>query len=137
MNVFRPAIWIAAVVHGIDADEDVGGANDFCERDGVRQEDRVAGRHVGDGDLVGICRGWSEVTVFRNWYVVGERRSAERCEIDVEDVMPLHSRAVGDSLCRFDLDRVPLSVSEAKGMDGEAFALRDRENGGRIQAAAQ
>src|SRR6266568_9178199 len=48
-----------------------------------------------------------------------------------------HARSLGDSPRGFDLHRVPLPIAEAEGVDGKAFALRDREDRCRIKAAAQ
>src|SRR5207253_2864089 len=90
-------IRIAAVIQSVDAHEDVGCADHFRQRDGIRQEDRVARRHIGHRDLFSVCRRWTEIPIFWNGYVVRERRTAERREIDFDDLMLGHSSAPGNS----------------------------------------
>ena len=52
LDVLGPAVGVAAVVERVDADEDVAGLQRLGPGQGEREEDRVAGGHVGDRDPV-------------------------------------------------------------------------------------
>ena len=75
LDVLRPAIRIPAVVERVDTHEHVARAQRLGIRKRERQEDRVAGGHVGDRDLAVRRVEWS---VLRYRDVVGQRRRAER-----------------------------------------------------------
>jgi len=52
-------------------------------------------------------------------------------------VVLTHSGTTCDSCCGVDLQRVALAVAESKSVHGEPLPLRNRENGSRIEPAAQ
>ena len=76
VDEFRPAVGVAGVIHGVDADEDVVRAEHLAPGERQREEHRVARRHVGDRDAGGRRLRHGDASV-------GERRTAERREIDV------------------------------------------------------
>ena len=74
-NVLGSAIRIAAVVERVDADENIKSADRLGEGKRKRQEDRVAGRNIGDWDVISEST-W--IAIFRYRKIVGQGRAAER-----------------------------------------------------------
>src|SRR5579872_2637731 len=87
LDVFGPAIRVAGIVEGIDADEDVRRAENLRVGERICQEDGVPRRHVGDRDVVADFR-----TILRNVNVVRQRRVSEGAEIDFDDLVLAYAR---------------------------------------------
>ena len=91
-NELRPAIWIAAVIHRVDADENIRRSEHFCPGQSVGKKDRVPRRDVGDRNAasrVGDSR--SSVALFRNVDISSQRRTSEKAEIDLRNAMFLRA----------------------------------------------
>jgi hypothetical protein len=49
LDVLRPAVRVAGIIHGIDANKEIPGPQHLGPAQRQRQEHRVARRHIGDG----------------------------------------------------------------------------------------
>jgi uncharacterized integral membrane protein (TIGR00697 family) len=133
-DVLRPAVGIAGVIHLRDADEDVLRPEHLRPRQRVGEKDRVARRHVGDGDAAANLVGRA---VFRQRDVGGERRAAEDAKVDDEDLVARGAERSRDARRRVDLGSVPLAVVERQRVRLESALARDGQCRGRVDAAAQ
>ena len=126
---FRPAVRIAGVVDGVDADEDVVRAEHLGPGQRERQEHRVARRHVGDRDAAASRA--SGTAMPRS--VSAEPPNAARSMCMTRCSTAPSARATRAAACQF--RRVPLAVGEAERVAAKALGARDREAGGRIEPA--
>src|SRR3546814_5318455 len=74
------AIGIARIVERVDADAYILRAPRLCEAERQRQEDEVAGRHIGDGNLVAHA-------ILRHGDIGGQGRAAEAAQVERQDDM--------------------------------------------------
>src|SRR5262249_37714947 len=74
---------------------------------------------------------------FRHGDVGGERRAAEGSEVDIDDLVARHAIVGSDSLRRFDLVRVTLTVTERQGVHRVRVTIRNRGCRGRVQAGGE
>ena len=131
---FRAAIGVAAVIDGVDADEDVARFEDLGPGEGVGEEDRVAGGDVGDRDIGGHL---FFVAVFGDVDGIGEGAAAELAEIDAEYAMLGGAELSGDGDGGLQFAAVTLAVVESEGVEGgEGLGTGDGEAGGAVEAAA-
>lgn len=110
-----PAVGVAGIVDGVGADEDVCCAGRLGEREGVREEDRVAGGDVGDRNVWG-CVGAAlrdGDTGVRQGRAGEEARVDARCRVG-------HGGRCRERCCARELYAVPLAVVEGEGADAEA-----------------
>ena len=99
------AIRVAGVVHRINANENVLHIEHFSPGETQRQEDRVAGRHIGDRYALRWC--------FRNRDVpVGQRRSAELRQIYFNDAMFRYLKTRSNATCCIEFNCVGLTIVE-------------------------
>ena len=133
-DVLGPAVRVAAVVQGVDADEDVAGLQHLGPGQREGQEDRVAGRNVGDRDLVRQVLG---ALVVRDADLSGQGRPAEHAQVDVGHDMLGHAERIGDPPGRVKFDAVTLPVAEAERMRDVALRMSDRQHRGGIQPTAE
>ena len=134
LDVFRPAIRIAGVIEGVDADEDVGALQHLRPGQRQRKEDGVAGRHVGHRDAVAHL---VERPRLGYSHVRRQRGSAERVEPNLHHQALLHTQRRRYPRRRIQLEFVPLAVIERDRVAGKAIAPSQRQAGGRIEAARQ
>jgi hypothetical protein len=134
-DVFGTAIGIAGVVERVDPDEDVVGTERLRPAERERQEDRIARRDVGGGDIPGIRPPGEAILWYRD--VRGERGAADGREVDRDFEMPLHAEPRRDGPRRLELAGMALPVPDGQCMKPEAFFEGDR--GGRVgvETAAQ
>ena len=83
-NELGTTIGVSRVIERIYPDEDVGCAERLRPGQRQRQEDGVAGGHVGRRDAAGI-----EGTILRNRRIGGQRGPAKGRQVDVELEVPL------------------------------------------------
>jgi hypothetical protein len=126
-HVFRAAVGIPAVIHGVRAHENIGCAKHLGPTQRKRQEDGVASRHV--------CRGNSladlfQRSVLRHLQLPSKRGAAEGAKIDVEDNVLSDTQTLGDPARSLQLGRVPLTVPEGKRVHIESLIERDGCRGG-------
>jgi hypothetical protein len=69
--------------------------------------------------------------------VVGERGSAERCEIEPHDLPPGRAERSGDPRGRIEFGAMALAVIDREAMTLEFFAAGEDERGGGIQSAGK
>ena len=100
------AVGVAAVVERVHADEHVARTEHLGERESERQEDRVAGGNVRDRNVSGDV----DSPVLRHRDVVGQRRPAERSQIDVDDAVLDRAQLCGNLGGGLELERVTLPV---------------------------
>ena len=118
LQVFGPAIWIATVIDGVDAEEDVVRPVHFGVGQGKREEDGVSGGDVGDGDF---RRHLLQAAGMRYRDIGGERAAAERAQIDGDGFLLPHAVVARDGCGGFDLALVALPIVEREGMEFEAL----------------
>ena len=130
----RPAIGIAGVVVDIRPDENVERPDRFREAKGQPEQDRVAGRHIGHrnsgADLV-------VAAVLRNFDHVGQGRPADGAQINLYHTMFGRSERFSDLRGTIEFDAMALPVIDAQRMHDESLHLRDRQNCGTVESAAQ
>ena len=97
-----------------------------------RQEDRVARRDVGRGNLVRIDR-----PVLGHRLGGRQRGAAERGQVDVELDVPRDAERRRHGARRLQLARVPLTVADRQREEAEAVRPRDRRGRVGIEAAAE
>ncbi len=131
-NERGPAVGVARVVDGVDADDQVARADAFRPRQGQRQKDRVARRHVGRRDAGSVER-----AVLRHAACPDQRRSAEGREIDPEFDVARHSQRARHSPGGLHLDGVALAVGDRQRKELEAVGARDGGGGVGIEAPAE
>ena len=129
-DVLRPAIGIAAVVDGVDAEEDVGGADRLGVGQRQRQQHRVSRRHVGDRDAVGHLVGRAILG-----HSDGGRQgaAAELGQIDREHDVPLDAQGLGHPPGGVQLEAMPLAVIDRQGVEREALLPGDGGGGRGIE----
>lgn len=129
LDVFRPAVRIAGVIKGVDADIDICRTQYLRPAEGKGEEDGVAGRHIGDRDF-------APDTLFRYIDVGCQRTAAHEAQIKIDDQMFRGA----DFLCILPGDRqfeaVSLAVGKADGIRDKAVSPGYRHTGGGIQPAA-
>ena len=69
--------------------------------------------------------------------VGGQRRAAERPQVDVDDHVALDARGCRDPRGGLELELVALPVAEAQRVNGVPLALGDRQHRGRVEPAAE
>ena len=106
---FGTAVGIARIIERVDSDIDVAGPARFGEAEREAQEDRVARRDIGHRDALAEA-------VFRHFDVAGQRRTAERAQVERQNDMPVGELG-RDSARGIDLDPVPLAIVDGEGDD--------------------
>src|SRR4051812_40964527 len=130
-DVLWTTIRISRVIERIDAYENVPRFQHFGPREGEREENCIASRHVGDWDS-GVA-----IPILGYGDFARQRRTAKGPQVDIDDHVIVHGVASGHTSRRFDLDRVALSVTERHRMNGIALIDRVGQQRRRIQPAAQ
>lgn len=133
-DVFWAAIWVTAIIDGVDTDENGMGSKHLRPRERVGEEDGVPSRHVGYRDTFLHLR---IRAVFRHVDVRSQRGCTESAQIDVNNGVLFDFHRLRDILGACDFDLVALPVSETHGIDIVAFGARDGKGGGGIDAAAE
>jgi len=133
-DVFRPAVWVSAVVQRVHSQEEIRRSFYLGEAERVGQEDCIAGRHVGHRDLAALL---VHRTVSWNRDICREGGAAHRTEVQGDFQVPCHSGGMGDRTSRFQLNGVTLAVSKAQGHDVIALGLGDGEHGRRVESAGE
>src|SRR5262245_32356172 len=131
-KVFRPAVRITGVIERVDADDDGFGADDLGPGRRERQEDRVAGGHVGGRNARRVER-----AILRDVAVADECRAANRRQRDVQLEMTRHAERGGDTPCSFDLADVHLSVANRQYVPVVPVGRRHRAGRIRVETATQ
>jgi len=134
LEVLGTAIWIAAVIEAVHADEDVARAQRLRPREREGEEDGVPRRHVGDRDLL---RHRLRRAVLGYGDVVGQGGAAEGAEVEGDDDVAGDAERGGHAAGRLELGRVALAILEGEGEDVEPLGAREGERGRGIHAAAQ
>ena len=130
-----PAVGVARVVHGVDADEQVHAAQHLGECKRIAEEDGVAGRHVGDGDVRGHR---ALVAVFGHVQrVVGERAAAKGPQVDRRGAVAGGAQRLGHAGGGGQLDLMTLAVIKTQAVAGKALGPGHGEHGGAVQAARE
>lgn len=127
---FGSAVGVAAVIDGIDSDEDVVGFSGFGVGKGKTEHDGVPGRDVGDGDVVAEA-------VFGHFDVVGESTSSECRKVYGEDFVFGDEGVCGNGSGGIELNMVPLTVLDGKAVGVIALRLGNGETGCGIETAAE
>ena len=127
-----PAVGVTGVVERVHADEDVMSVQCFRPRERERQEHRVAGRHVGGGDVAGVQR-----AVLGDVNRVGQRRPAKGRQVDRQLDVAHGSERPCDGPCRLDLASMPLAVEDRQRIHVEAACLGHGGGSGRVEPAAE
>src|ERR1700722_11179990 len=127
---FWPAIGVSGIIDGVHADKNVGAGEHLRPSQREREENRIARRNIGDRDALTEPR-------FGDRNVGRESRSAESAQIDSDNAMPGRSQAGCHTRGGFKLGPMPLAIVETERIATIAFAPRDSQAGGRIQASAQ
>ena len=132
LEILRSTVGIAAVVNRVDAEHDRGGPPGLGKGKSQREEDRVAGRHIGRGDTGGH---------FGFAAALGDRRggidqgaAAEGGEVDLEHDVVGDAQGRGHLAGRGEFDRVPLAVGDREGRERVALGFRPGGGGGGIEA---
>ena len=102
-----PAIGIARIIERVDADEQVARAGRLGPGQREAEEDRVARRHVGDRDARARTPSFGTVDV------AGQRRAAERAQVERQDDVPVGELG-RDRSRRLELDPVALAVIDGQ-----------------------
>src|SRR5207249_12337368 len=107
LEVFGPAVGIAAVIHRIGPNEDISRASDLGQPQGEGEKDGIPSRYVG---------GWNPVPdliggrVLWHREFAGEGGAAKCPQVEVQDHMPANPEAFGNAASGLQLDRVPLPI---------------------------
>ena len=128
---FRPAVGIARIVQGVDADVDVAGPEHLGPAQGHGQEDGVAGRHVGDRN-VGFHL--ANIAVLGHVDVGRQRRAADGPKRQGQDQVRGHGHGLGHPAGGFQLHLVALAVFETERARHKSVAPGHGQAGGGIQA---
>lgn len=131
---FGATVGVATVIDGVDTDVDARGVVDFGHGGGEREEDKVAGGDVGDGDVRGHLGGGA---VFGDGDVVGEGGATEDAEIERERGVLERAEALGDIFGGGEFVAMALAVVDSEGAAGKAIAAGDGEGGGAVEAAGE
>src|SRR4051812_33415806 len=131
-NELRPAVGVAGIIEGVDADDDVLCAEDLGPSEREREEDRVARRNIGGWNAGGL-----QIAIVRHRNIRRERRPPDRTKVDVELEMPFDPQRLRHRPRRLDFAPVTLAVVDRKGEQTEPLRLRDCGGCVRIEAAAQ
>ena len=138
LQVLGPAVGIAAVIHGIDPNEDVPGPHHLGPGHGVGEEDGIAARHIGDRDLSRRRPALlADRRVLGDGNVLGQSGAANLIEPHLQDQMPLgpiERRVVAGPL---ELDGLTLAIGKAQTITSIPLLPGHGQDGGRIKAAAQ
>ena len=74
--------------------------------------------------------------MLRHFDLIGERRAADRSQIELYQPMRFSLQKSGDTGGRVELSHMALAIIKAQRMQLEALLLGDRRRGGGIDAAA-
>ena len=113
-----PAVGIAAVVDGVDAEENVGRANHLGKGQGQAEEHGVPRGHVGHGDAVGHLAG---VAVLGHFDVGRQGAAAEAVQFDGRLDVAADAHGPGDPPGRLQFEAVPLAVVDRQGVERKAL----------------
>ena len=117
LDVFRPAVRIAGIVHRVHARVDEVRVEHLGPGEREGEEHRVARRHVGDRNA-GARR------LRHGDRAIGQRRAAERAEIDAQDAVLARAERRGDLRRGVELGAMALAVVEAERVAVETVAAR-------------
>jgi len=132
---FRPAVGIAAIIGGIDADKDIERAQNLGPGEGVAQEYRIAGRDVSCRDLGRVVQA-GPVHGYVNG-LIGQGRAAECGQVDFDNTMFCCPERLGNLFRRLDFPFVSLAIGKSQGTALETVAACEGQSRGRIQASAK
>ena len=133
LDEFGPAIRIAAVIEGIDADEDVEGIEGFGPAQSKSKENSVAGGYVGNGNLV---LRWVE-GIFGHTDIVGKGRMAYPAEIEGNGFVVGQGEEAGDVAGGIDFETVALAIIDGEAVAGIALRLGDGRRSVGVEPAAK
>ena len=125
---FGAAIGIARIIERIDPDYQVARARGFRPAQRQAEEDRVARGHIGDGDVVADA-------VLRHVDIGGQRRTAERAQIERQHDVPLGAERVRDPPRGGELDLVALVIVDRQREQPIAVRAHRRRGNHRVEAA--
>jgi hypothetical protein len=129
-DVLGAAVGITRVVEGVDADEEVEGAEHLGPAKGEGEEDSVARRHIGDRDDPFFY------SAFGHRLLRGQGAAADPAQIEI-DHQVLFDPDLWRILLRLgQFHCMPLAIGEAHGAGGEPFGPGDRQTGGGVESAA-
>ena len=127
------AVGVAGVVDGVDADAQVARAQALGHGQRVRQEDGVARRHVGHGNVVRVLH----VAALRHRDVRRQRAGAEDAQVDGGHAVRRSAERLRHFRRAFELHAVALAVVEAQRVAVEALVPKMRQHHGGIHAARE
>src|SRR5205085_487599 len=108
-DVLGPAVRVAGVVEGVDADEKVARVEDFSPAERERKKDGVSRGYVGRRNVRG-----GDGTILRNRNIARQGRTTEGGQINVELDMTLDAERLRNRASGFDFTDVPLAVANGQ-----------------------
>ena len=127
---FRPAIGIAGIVDGVDADVDFAGAEHFGPPERDRQHDRVARGDVRDRNAARRFGRHRE-------RAVGQRGTADVREVDEDRAVLACAERARDRGGRVELGSVALSIRDRERVALETGIACERQHGCGIDSAGE
>src|SRR5271167_4442932 len=126
----RAAVRISGVINGIDAHEDILGMEHLGPPERQREQQRIAGRHIGDGYAAGGRFGhWNRR--------IGQCRASDPAEFDSHSPMFASTKGRSHVPGRIEFRPMTLAVRDAERIALIFARSRHCQDGGRIQAARQ
>ncbi len=127
----RAAVGVAGVVDGVGADEQIGGADNFGQTQQQGEHDGIAGRHIGDRNLV-VC-----FAVFGHIDGIGQGRTSDRTKVHCDGAVTRCAQGLRHATGSVEFDPVALAVVDSQAMTDEALGPGDGQDRGRVQASGE
>ena len=128
VDKFGATIGITRIIQRVDADEDVAGPSDFGQSQREGQEDGVARRDIGDGDV-----GAHATLGHRD--ISGQRRPAECGQVERQYDVAHRVQGFRDTRSRLQLHAMPLVIVDRQSEQTIARLARQCARDHRIQSA--
>src|SRR4030042_4213960 len=107
MNIFRPAIRGAAVIDGVNADENIRRVKDLGPRKSTGKEDGVSRRNISDRNAYSDLY---RISILGDLHSIRKRRAADEVQIDLHDQVISRSQCIRNSSGRLKFENMALSV---------------------------
>jgi hypothetical protein len=131
------AVGVAGVVEGVDAEPDLARAEGLGPAERVGEEQGVAGGDVGAGDRA-PRRGRRPAGRRARCRAPARSRWRPAADVgEVDDLVGAGAEAAGLAAGALELDLVALAVAEAQRVGLAVLGGGEREDGGRVEAAAE